>query len=431
MRFKNSLRCVPMRLSLLVCLLVVSHAAVADDFTYNANNYMAFQVGNDAVRFTLPTGNTKNTNDGVQEGRVSIIVDGGSRQTVFDWSCVDYSNIDTEGCKIQASQGGKFELQGTVKGGNKTFYSSNGLVYYDLSSDPGNSDHYTTTVVWTVPRELRGKNLKIYVWAHVNWSAAGDWHVPSANESKLLLNWDCPAAPETSVYMFDPMLSFDRSNVNSLMFAYSVNARKIKSMNVHYTDAITNEVHSRSLPTTSISGSAYIPADRPWKNVYIDAMVIDNEGKELDTPISSEKMTAKMLHHPRNLSAEMTTEGKVKLTWQVDEPDEQDFEEYDFFEVQRNVTGTTDPNDKNWRTIAQEETFKKGKETTSLSTPHCWTNIAANWWPIVCAARQRPPGSGPKAAVISLSNSIRCSICLPCRIPLCSVQISGMTMPTL
>ena len=346
------------RLFLLTCLLVVSHAAVADDFTYNANNYMAFQVGNDAVRFTLPTGNTKNTNDGVQEGRVSIIVDGGSRQTVFDWSCVDYSNIDTKGCKIQASQGGKFELQGSVKGGNKTFYSSNGVVYYDLI---GSSDHYTTTVVWTVPRELRGKNLKIYVWAHVNWSAAGDWHVPSANESKLLLDWDCPDAPETSVYMFDPVLSFDRSNVNSLMFAYSVNARKIKSMNVHYTDAITNEVHSCSLPTTSISGSAYIPADRPWKNVYIDAMVIDNEGKELDTPISSEKMSAKMLHHPRNLSAEMTTEGKVKLTWQVDEPDEQDFEEYDFFEVQRNVTGTTDPNDKNWRTIAQEETFKKGR----------------------------------------------------------------------
>ena len=203
-------------LFLLTCLFVVSQRAMADNFTYNADNYMAYQVGVDAVKFTLPTGNTSGTNDGVQQGRVSIIVDGGARQTVFDWNCVDYSNVDTKGCHIKASQGGKFELQGTVKGGYKTFYNTTGEVYYELNADGSNSDHYTTTVVWTVPRELRGKNLKIYVWAHVNWSAAGDWHVPSANESKLLLDWDCPDAPETSVYMFDPVLSFDRSNVNAL-----------------------------------------------------------------------------------------------------------------------------------------------------------------------------------------------------------------------
>ena len=379
-RLANNLSSVYGRLFLLLCLLTVSHGAMADNYTHNADNYMAYQVGNDAVRFTLPTGNISGTNDGVEQGRVSIIVDGGSRQTVFDWHCVDYSNVDTKGCYIQASQGGKFELQGTVKGGYKTFYNSNGQVFYELNADGSNSDHFTTTVVWTVPRELRGKNLKIYVWAHVDWSAAGDWHVPSANSSKLLLDWDCPESMETSVSMFEPMLSFDRSNVNSLMFAYSVSAKKIKSMAIHYTDAITGQAYSRNLPTSSISGSAYIPADRPWKNVYIDASVIDYEGKDAGT-ISSEKMATKMLHHPRNLSAEMSTDGKVKLTWQVDEPNEQDFEEYDFFEVQRNVTGTTDPNDKNWRTIAQETTYQKGKKDyaftdTTLLDEYCGKQVA-------------------------------------------------------
>ena len=380
MRPKNKLKSLLRHLFLLASLLAVSQGAMADDYTHNADNYMAYQVGTDAVKFTLPTGNISGTNDGVEQGRVSIIVDGGARQTVFDWKCVDYSNVDTEGCYIQASQGGKFELQGTVKGGNKSFYSSNGQIFYELNGDGGNGDHFTTTVLWTVPRELRGKNLKIYVWAHVNWSAAGDWHVPSANESKLLLDWDCPASMETSVTMFEPMLSFERSNVNSLMFTYSVNAKKINSMAIHYTDAITDKVNSRSLPTSSISGSAYIPADRPWKDVYIDASVVDYEGKDAGT-VSSEKMTTKMLHHPRNLAAEMTTDGKVKLTWQVDEPNEADFEEYDLFEIQRNVTGTTDANDKNWRTISQDLQFEKGKKNysfkdTTLLDEYCGKQVA-------------------------------------------------------
>ena len=46
----------------------------ADDFTYNADNYTAMVMGIDKVRFTLPTGNTYRTNDGVQEGYVQIEV---------------------------------------------------------------------------------------------------------------------------------------------------------------------------------------------------------------------------------------------------------------------------------------------------------------------------------------------------------------------
>ena len=398
MKTKYNLSSVFGRLLLLACLLAVSREAMSDNYTYNADNYTAYQAGNDAVRFTLPTGNISGTNDGVEQGRVSIIVDGGSRQTVFDWNCVDYSNVDTKGCYIQASQGGKFELQGTVKGGYKTFYNTNGQVFYELNADGSNSDHYTTTVVWTVPRELRGKNLKIYVWAQVNWGAAGNWHVPSANSSKLLLDWDCPETMETSVSMFEPMLSFDRSNVNSLMFAYSVSAKKIKSMAIHYTDAITGKAYSRNLPTSSISGSAYIPADRPWKDVYIDASVIDYEGKDAGT-ISSEKMSTKMLHHPRNLAAEMTTEGKVKLSWQVDEPNEEDIEDYDFFEIQRNVTGTTDANDKNWRTIAQETTYQKGKKDyaftdTTLLDEYCGKQVAYRVRRSTTATWQWAEGSG-------------------------------------
>ena len=101
----------------------------------------------------------------------------------------------------------------------------------------------------------------------------------------------------------------------------------------------------------------------------------------MDTPISSAKLTTKMLHHPRNFMAEMTTDGKAKLTWQVTEPNEEDFEEYDFFEIQRNVTGSIDANDKNWRTISQDGQLQKGKKEysftdTTLLDEYCGEQVA-------------------------------------------------------
>ena len=79
MRPINNLKSLLRHLFLLASLLAVSQGAMADDYTRNADNYMAYQAGTDAVKFTLPTGNISGTNDGVEQGRVSIIVDGGAR----------------------------------------------------------------------------------------------------------------------------------------------------------------------------------------------------------------------------------------------------------------------------------------------------------------------------------------------------------------
>ena len=240
----------------------------ADDFTYNANNYTCMQVGVDKVRFTLPTGNTWRTNDGVQEGYVYVSVDGDPEEVLFSWHCVDYSNVDTKGCKIQAYKAGTFVLVGKVKGGSKTFTNANGEVSYDLDHNDDDSDHYTTTVEWQAPYSMRGKKLKLTVWAHVNWGAGGDWHVPNASSHKELLDWDCPAAPEVNIMLNEPMLSYDRSQINQTMIAYSVTAKSIKWMKLHYTDAITNESYTKDITDKSLVGFVYVPSDRPWKDIY-------------------------------------------------------------------------------------------------------------------------------------------------------------------
>ena len=106
----------------------------ADDFTYNANNYTCMQVGIDRVRFTLPTGNTWRTNDGVEMGNVYVSVNGGNNEAVFDWWCKKYSQVD-EGCKIKAYKGGRFFLVGKVKDGwTSTTHSTNGAYYLSITN---------------------------------------------------------------------------------------------------------------------------------------------------------------------------------------------------------------------------------------------------------------------------------------------------------
>ena len=335
----------------------------ADDFTYNAGNYTCMMVGVDKVRFTLPTGNLYRTNDGVEEGYVYVSVDGGAEEVLLSWHCDNYSQVD-DGCKIKAYKDGTFTLVGKVQGGNKTFTNANGEISYKLNPNDENDNHYTTTVDWQVPYSMRGRKLKLTVWAHVNWGAAGDWHVPRHDQHKELLDWDCPAAPDVSIMLNDPMLSYDRSEINKVMLTYSVTAQSIKWLKLHYTDALTGKTYTQDMPTKNLVGFAYIPADRPWKNIYMTARVVNTEGKEVDLPAPEESTWQKtnMLHHPKNFTVTLNTDGVAVLKWTVDEPNEEDFEDGDFFEIQRNLTGSTDASDPNWTTISMEQAFEQGKE---------------------------------------------------------------------
>ncbi len=331
----------------------------ADDFTYNANNYTCMQVGVDKVRFTLPTGNLYRTNDGVEEGYVYVSVDGGAEEVLLSWHCDNYSQVD-DGCKIKAYKAGTFVLVGKVKGGSKTFTNANGEVSYDLDPNDDDSDHYTTTVEWQAPYSMRGKKLKLTVWAHVDWGAGGDWHVPNASSHKELLDWDCPAAPEVNIMLNEPMLSYDRSQINQTMIAYSVTAKSIKWMKLHYTDAITNESYTKDITDKSLVGFVYVPSDRPWKDIYLEAKIVNTENKEVDTPIESAKQTSSMLHHPKNFTVNLTPAGVAELKWSVEEPTEEDISEGDFFEIQRNLTGATDASDPYWTPISMEIPFQQG-----------------------------------------------------------------------
>jgi len=335
--------------------------ASADDFLQNSGNYSAMVVGVDKVQFTLPTQYDGNLNEGVSDGRIQITYDGVTR-SFLDWKVPNYRDLTSDSesgkCEIKAYIDGTFQLTGKVRGGTKTFGSS--TCTYTLNYNDDDDDHFTTTVVWTAPRSLRGKKLKFECWAKSedrDWT----WYMPSKDGWKELLTWDCPPAPEVSVRLGDAMLSFETDHVNEQMFTYSINARSVSWAKLHYTDSITKATYTQDLPKDNLVGMVYIPANRPWCNVYIDAHVYDGEGKEVKDDIRSESRTSNMLHYPTDLYAVVNNKGQAELTWVVENSDWEDMLNGDFFEIQRNVTGSGARIDPGWVTISASIPYEQGK----------------------------------------------------------------------
>ena len=320
---------------LFVCMLFSAQSSWADDFMQKAANYTCMQQGMDKLRFTLPTQNDLTINEGIQEGKVYVSVNGGDQELLFDWKCDDYSELD-KGYWIKAYKGGTFQLVGKATSW-KTFTSGDGWVKYDLYHDDDDKDHRTTTVDWVIPYEMRGKNLKLYVWAHVNHSGAGDWHVPSASTKRLMLEWDAPEAAAVGVELSEFMLAYDQKQVGKIMAIYNFTAKSIKTAKLYYTDAGTNVKKSIDLEKKTL-GYAYLPMTRPYKDVYIEADVVDNDGYSV-TIKSAVVPSVSMVHVPLNFSAGLTTKGTALLSWRVDDPVQPDMDENDAFEIQRNVNG--------------------------------------------------------------------------------------------
>ncbi len=351
------------KLFLLLCLLTASAAAMADDFLQKTSNYTAYVQGIDEIRFSLPTQMWSSfLNEGIVEGYVYVSVDDGPRQKLIEWNAGDNfrdigDGISTE-CRIKGHIGGSFELVGKISGSPKTFKAEEDWTKYQVKRNDDNEDHYTTTVDWTVPRSLRGHKLVFEIWSKSE-DRDYTYYMPSKSSYYKVYEWECPSAPEVSVQLSEPTLAYDPDHVNSIMFTYSFTARKVNWAKLHYTDALTKETKTINVNSTDLVGMLYLPADRPYSKILVEAQVVDSEGKTVTQPVESNAVSAYMLHNPVNLTFTPTLDGNMLLKWNVEHADLNDIVEGDFFEIQRNLTGTDDPSDANWQTISASIEFEK------------------------------------------------------------------------
>ena len=348
----------------------------ADNFLQDPSGFTAIVQGIDRIRFTLPTQYDGNQNEGIERGYIHISVDGGDLKSFMYWGMGSDYNILTSdeesgNIKMIGYYDGEWQLVGKVKGGHR-YFPAHKMQDFTLGPNDDNDDHFSTVVDWTVPRELRGHRLTFYLWCHSE-DIFHSWYIPSGvpqsdydkrDKTYRMAEWDCPAAAEVSITLNDPMLAYDASQSGCIIFPYVIQAKSVESAAIYYTDAVTKAVYYKKL-SSKLVDMANLPADHRWEDIYIKADLKDSENKPVT--IQSEKTKSNMLHFPKNLQAYVQPDGKVKLTWTVDNPELDDFDSSDNFEIQRNVNGTTGANDQGWTTIAMEDQFVKGKDSYTYS----------------------------------------------------------------
>ena len=341
---------------------LVPQTAVADDFLQNKDNFKAMELGLDRIQFTLPTQYDGNLNEGITEGWLGVSYEGQSRQDLIHWWMSKYRDLTSDSesgtIYIEGKQNGSYQLAGKIIGGYKTF-GPNTTKEFTVGWNDDNHDHFSTTVIWTVPYELRGKTLTFWVKARSD-DRDNHWYINGKDEYQYIYTWTCPSAPEVSVTLSEPMLAVQNGHVGEQMMVYSINARSVNQAILHYTDSLTGQQYTAKLDNKLV-GQAYIPADRPFKDIYVSANVVNAENQEVPGEIKSGMQQSFMLHYPKYLDCSINSSGHAVLTWIVDNAGQQDLADDDNFEIQRNLTGSTLSSDPYWTTIDASVSFKQGQ----------------------------------------------------------------------
>ena len=306
-------------LSLLLLGFLLPQQVSADDFMQIKSNYKATVMGINKVQFSLPTQyDGHGSNEGITNGKVYVQVDGGSKQLLIDWHCKDYNELFDYGYEsgytyVTGYQDGSYRLLGKVIGGERTF-GPNTTIEYRLNHDDADDDHFTSIFEWTVPRAMRGHKLRFYVYARID-SKGNHWFIEGDSDWDpiFLTEWNCPSAPAVSINVTDPMLAFDKDHVNQQMFTYSVQAKEIVWAKLFFTDSLSGNAYTKELDK-KMADMAYVPADVPLRNIYIEAQLTDAEGAPVEGTIKSNSLSTRMIHYPTGLKAEYTPTGGAKLT---------------------------------------------------------------------------------------------------------------------
>ena len=324
---------------------------LAESFVKQASNYTCYVAGKNILQFKLPTFEYYSVLTNVHvtsESYVEATVDGVTRR-IIEWNHPGKNRTDPTYMKtsapgtliVQMARYGKADIEINANDGWKNFV---------LGGDANDGTHYTATVNWQVPYEWQGKTIKLKVHAH--WD-----DISSGNVDKTFDPYDSPEPPLVMVNLLDPMLSYDRQHVGEIVIPYYIQAGKCTKLDLHYTDAITKkETVLNQEP--GLSGSVYVPMERPLENVFLQADLVDTDKNSLKD-IKSQSIEVNQLHLPKDFKANLRDDGTVMLSWSVENSDYPDISPDDFWDIQRNMTGTAEENDKNWRTISQIEFQEK------------------------------------------------------------------------
>ena len=347
---KHYLSCALLRLSVLVCLLAVSLNTLADSGAWYFNESKGFTwmtVGDCEIEYSIPVFIwDSSSNDGVTWGYIYVTPEGESETSILYYA-YDESRDQDKPVTFKASAEGEFKIVNTTSG-LVAFTRNNGSASWVLKRDADDNDHHTAKIRWKVPYQWRGKKLKMRVKFRYD-----DRYSHSEVEHKFD-DYDCPQPIGSSITLMDPMLAFDKSSAGYIMIPWYAQLKTLSDAKLTLIDAATGHVTIKKVETSSLSGYVNVPMDRPYSSVILRGKAVASDGTKIPNELSSNPISVPMLHTPTALTATMRNDGKVVVRWQVDLPELADIMDNDMFDIQRNMTGSTDPSDASWVTIGQE-----------------------------------------------------------------------------
>ena len=339
-----------LRLSLLFCVQAVSLSTMADSgaWYFKESKYFTWTNSGDCeIEFSIPVFIWDSSgNDGVRKGNIYVTPNGETETSILYYD-YDTSRDQDKPATFQAQSEGDFKIVNTTSG-IVSFNRNSGSVSYVLKRDADDNDHHTAKIRWKVPYHWRGKLLKMRVQFTYY-----DGYI--SNEVKHNLeDYDCPKPIASGITLMDPMLAFDKSSAGYISIPWYAQLKSLTDAKLRLVDGATGRVSIKRVETGGLSGYVNIPMDRPYTSVVLKGHAVASDGSKIDGEFASNTIEVPMLHTPTALTATMRPDGKVTVKWQVDLPEWGDIMENDLFDIQRNMTGSTDPNDASWVTIGQE-----------------------------------------------------------------------------
>ena len=345
------------RLFLLVCLLTVSLNTKADgsaDYFRNASNFSWMVCGDAEIEFSIPVFIwDSSSNDAVTWGYI-YVTPGDETETQLLYYAYDSSRDQDKPTTFMAKADGEFSVTNTTNG-TASFTRNDGSRSWTLKRDVDDDDHHTAKIRWKVPYQWCGKTIQIRV--KFRWDSR---HNGGELEYKLS-PYECPNSSEASITLNDPMLAFDKSSAGYIMIPWYAQVKSLSDTKLRMVDAANDHVSiSKVESSKNLSGYVNIPMDRPYSSVVMSGEAVAMNGKVIPGRLESNSIEVPMLHTPTRMTANMMPNGKVVVGWNIDLPNTYDIMDNDMFEVQRNMTGSTDPDDAEWTTIAMEQ-YKRTK----------------------------------------------------------------------
>ena len=342
-------------------VLLLPQCVNAASFIKDKQRYTAMLTGKETITLNLPTfdhwtlsGNVYVTDDSY----IEAIVEGTTRK-IFKWK--SSGNNWEDQSWAWATTWGTFIVMREQYGSSYDNWTLTPDQWskFMLGADMDDSSHKTMKVVWKVPYEWQGKVIQLR--ANVVWDeTTGKGPAMDINMGSFTTS----APPSVAVMLMDPMLAFEKGHANETILPYTITARKVNSMKACYTDRLSGENKEMTISNAGLSGYIYMPADRALKDFYLKCNIVDNDGNTLN--IESERVKIPPLHQACDLTSDLLDNGQVKLSWRVEAPELEDIIPSDFWEVQRNVTGSTQDDDSHWTTIGQIN-FETGRENYSFT----------------------------------------------------------------